>query len=255
MSIADKVLQLKQDIDDAYQAGYAKGAAEGGDSYYDTFWDEYQQNGERGDYKYAFGGTGWNDKTFKPKYKFINTNGPYGFTYMFQNHSGGITKITRDLFDLTRGNRWYSVYMFQNANINTVELDFTNCSSTQRVFQGFLGENITVYNWTSGYTYDGCFYSCANLKHLRWVNSTIGKQPRVFDLYSSTLLDKESIRQTIGILSDTATGSTLGLSLTAVSNAFELEKDSETGEFIPSDKLDEWNALIATKPNWTISLQ
>ena len=38
------------------------------DSYYDTFWDNYQENGERTDYSQAFCGEGWNENIFKPKY-------------------------------------------------------------------------------------------------------------------------------------------------------------------------------------------
>ena len=39
----------------------------GGGSYYDTFWDNYQQNGERTDQTAAFAGKGWTVKTFRPK--------------------------------------------------------------------------------------------------------------------------------------------------------------------------------------------
>ena len=150
MSIADKVLQLKQDIDDAYQAGYDKGVGEGsgsGDSWYDTFWDAIQQNGDRRDYQYAFtNSTGWTDEIFKPKYKFINTTGNYGFSYMFQNHKG-ITKVTKDMFDIDSSIGYYAIYMFAGAYINEVEYDLRKASSVQRLFQNFKGESVTLYNW------------------------------------------------------------------------------------------------------------
>lgn len=38
------------------------------DSHYDTFWDIYQNYGNRTSHTYAFYGQGWTDKTFKPKY-------------------------------------------------------------------------------------------------------------------------------------------------------------------------------------------
>ena len=47
--------------------------AEGGDDHYDAFWDMFQENGNRTDYRYAFAYTKWNDRMFKPKYplKFV----------------------------------------------------------------------------------------------------------------------------------------------------------------------------------------
>lgn len=43
----------------------------GEDSWYDTFWDNYQQNGERANYNGAFAGACWTTETFKPKYDIL----------------------------------------------------------------------------------------------------------------------------------------------------------------------------------------
>ena len=67
MTIAEKITRAKADYDAVYEAGKQAG----GDNYYDTFWDLYQQNGNRKNYEYAFGGNGWTDETFKPKYDII----------------------------------------------------------------------------------------------------------------------------------------------------------------------------------------
>ena len=37
---------------------------------YDKFWDMFQQNGTRTEYRYAFAYTGWTEEMFKPKYPF-----------------------------------------------------------------------------------------------------------------------------------------------------------------------------------------
>lgn len=50
-----------------------------------SFWDKYQQNGNRLDYSYAFAGHGWTDETFKPKYNIK----PRSISYMFS-----VTQIT-----------------------------------------------------------------------------------------------------------------------------------------------------------------
>ncbi len=62
-------------------------------------------------------------------------------------------------------------------------------------------------------------------------------------LSASSKLNKNSQLRLFNCLSDTATGKTLTLSKTAVNNAFE---NGSAG--------DEWLNLVATKPNWTISL-
>jgi hypothetical protein len=55
----------------------------------------------------------------------------------------------------------------------------------------------------------------------------------------SKKLSKASIESVIGCLSDAKTGLTATFSTTAKNNAFTTE---------------EWDALVASKPNWTIAL-
>ena len=247
MSIADKVLQLKQDIDDAYQAGYDKGTADVGDGYYDFFWDNFQQNGERSAYAYAFANnSGWNDTIFKPKYKFF-TSDRYSFQYMFQNHKG-ITKITPDFFDLDKSVNYYGVYMFFGANIKTIEYDLRKCTSVGHMFRQCKSEEIKLHNLNSGHNINDNFMrECATVVRLRWVDSIASQN---LDVSSATLLDAESIRQTISILSDSGSGKTVSFSTLAVDNAFETAEGLADGS-----ESEEWNALVATKSNWTISLK
>ena len=63
MNIAEKVLQLKQDFDDVYVAGkaagggsgdYDQGYEDGKQAEYDTFWDNFQDYGNRRSYRNAF---------------------------------------------------------------------------------------------------------------------------------------------------------------------------------------------------------
>lgn len=234
---------------EGYNKGYVEGHTAGQISEYDRFWDSFQQNGERADYQYCFCGYAWDDANFKPKYKFRNKGSRNGFMYMFFQSKGGITKLTPDMFDMEQSDVWYGNYMFQHATIKEVEIVLTNCISTGRMFQDFKGESLIIHKWTSDKTYDSSFIGCINLKHLRWIDSEIGQQPRVFDLSACTLLEAESIRNTISVLSDTASGSTIKFSLTAVNNAFETAEGLADGSTSA-----EWLDLIATKPNWTISL-
>lgn len=83
MSIADKLTAIAENVQRVYDAGKAAGGGEG-DSFYDTFWDAYQANGNRTGYQYAFSYTGWNDETFKPKYN-ICPSGSGSGSYVFYN--------------------------------------------------------------------------------------------------------------------------------------------------------------------------
>lgn len=52
----------------------------GGDSYYDEFWDEVQENGNRTKYDFGFCHSTWSDAIFKPKYNMQPTSASYMFT-------------------------------------------------------------------------------------------------------------------------------------------------------------------------------
>jgi hypothetical protein len=79
-----------------------------------------------------------------------------------------------------------------------------------------------------------------------------GTIPIDLNMGSSPKLNKASIENIIGCLSDTATGKTLTLSKTAVDREFGYYEDGEL--LLPGTEDEPWSILVATKPNWTISL-
>ena len=87
--------------------------------------------------------------------------------------------------------------------------------------------------------FSNSFNYCSSLVDLT-IEGTIGKNG--LDLKSSTKLSKISIESVINALSTTTSGLSIILSRTAVISAF-----GDTNS-------DEWVTLIATKPNWTITL-
>lgn len=133
MSIAEKLTQIAENQQRVYDAGFIAGQAQGGSgdngSYeegyeqgkqaeYDRFWDVYQDNGNRNNYASAFGGTGWSEETFNPKYDIITTS-----TYMMFR---GIA--IKDLGKAISGsgvkvsiNTPYLQYTFQISNIEIIE--------------------------------------------------------------------------------------------------------------------------------------
>lgn len=213
-----------------------------GDNYYDTFWDNYQQNGERANYAYAFYGVGWNDRTFKPKYKFIAKTRD-SFSDMFRGNLG-ITEINSvDHFE-TPTNKAYANYMFYGTNIKKVIFDLNGFSTCGHMFRASEVEWVELYN-LSGDIFDRTFENCSKLHHLYLEGTPANK---TFTLASSPL-DKDSIINVVNFLSDTTNGQAVTFNLSAVNSAFETANGLADGS-----TSEEWLALIATKSNWTISL-
>ena len=76
MTIADRLAIIAENQQKVYDAGkaaggYDDGVAAGKQSEYDTFWDTYQQNGNRTNYYQRFLQDGWRDENFRPKYPII----------------------------------------------------------------------------------------------------------------------------------------------------------------------------------------
>lgn len=126
MSIAEKLTTIAENQQRVYDAGYAKGQAEGGGDYdegykdgydagyakgqaecdsvyyvgyadgkkaeYDRFWDELQRNGSRTDYKYTFSGYWCSQNLFYPKYDLRPVGDAANMFYNFSDGTG---------FDLT----------------------------------------------------------------------------------------------------------------------------------------------------------
>jgi len=146
-------------IDDVYSAGKK--------SEYDTFWDEYQNNGERTDYTQAFARDGWTDTTFNPKYKIT----PTILYYTFAN-----SKIA-DAYDIFREKLDTSQCTdvrgaFRNAKFSTLpSLNFCNVNTELRdVFYGnpdlYSIDEIKCPDLILSFT--NAFVGCTKLKEIRF---------------------------------------------------------------------------------------
>lgn len=201
----------------------------------DDFWDYFQQNGERNLYRSAF--VMWQGECFYPKYDFA----PIVAEEMFCEFQGimdlsarlrecGVKLDTSKL--TTRANR-----MFRTCSITRIpELDFSN-------YTGDLTD--TFSNSGRIHTIEKLILN-TNIKYTNTFNKTSalanitieGKIGNAIDFSSCKLLTRASIESIINALSGDISN-TVTLSQTAVNNAFTNE---------------EWAALIANKPSWTISL-
>lgn len=216
--------------------GYGQGG--GGDNYYDTFWDAYQNNGKRKNYQLAFSGSGWNSITFKPKYDmFIN----YAFEMFrgcgeidvkncgvsidfaectsFSNfaHSSGITRFG----------------VIDTRKVTNLSYAFYSCSKLisieKLILKGDGSQSI------GGST---TFAECYNLTDIT-IEGTIGSATNFKDCKN---LSKASIESIINALSTTTSGLTVTLSRAAV--------DAVTAIY----GIQWWGELYDSRPNWTITL-
>ena len=253
MSIATDLQTIANNVPLVYNAGYEAGAAQGGggsDSFYDTFWDAYQYNGNRNNYEYAFAGalnttiiTGWTDDNFKPKFPIKPTRAQ---------------------------NMFYSSKIQKSPYLKII--DFSSCQAFTQCFYSSEIEELGVVDCgacVAGFPMTNVFAGCKNLHSIEKFipprstaafNTTFGGCTALVNITvegtflvtvsfgDSALLNKSSLTSIGNALSNTVTGKTLTLSLAAVNKAFETSVGANDGSTSA-----EWLALVATKPNWTIA--
>ena len=215
------------------------GGTTGYKSHYHEFWDNYQQNGDRTNYQGAFMGYGWTEKTLKPKYDMTPSRADNMFkvvTSMQIDFVEYLKKldVTLDFSQCTNFNETFSYCKFDRIGV----VDTTSATNLGTTFSnsGMRTIDKLVLKSDGSQTFSSPFNNCTNLENII-IEGVIGKNG--FNIQHSTKLSKASIESIINALSITTSGLTVTLSKTAVNNAFTT---------------DEWNTLIATKSNWTISL-
>lgn len=236
MSITEKLTTIAENEEKVYKAGEK---AEN-----DRFWDAFQDKGNRTDYRFAF--FFWSHEEINPKYKIELLSSDKSAGSMF----GGcrnLKRIDKEKFDLSKG--FYSPTssssttdcFYQYCNVLEVAPDiglqpgylrgtFSDCHALHTI------EILRITEETLIPSSPTIFRSCFALVNIT-IEGVIGNSG--IDLHWSTKLSKESIESFINALSATKTGKSITFSKTARENAFTDE---------------EWASLIATKPNWTISL-
>ena len=204
-------------------------------SQYDEFWDAFQQNGNRTYYNYGFGGHGWTDDTFKPKYnmKPVNAN------YMFASSqiTNLVTALDKAGVELSFENTTTMTYMFMYSEIqevgtidtrkaNTVDLlnGWTNCVTIGKIiFSDTVAQNI------------GGAYECEKLENIRAVEGVIRKN---INFSPCKVLSMQSVDNLTNALMTITDG---------VARTFSLHAD------VKAKLTDEQIATITTEKGWTLA--
>lgn len=211
------------------------------------FWDAWTDNGKRTDYGY--GCYGWYGEAFYPTRDLGGTNMQRMF-YMFKELDlAERCKECGIKIDCTKCTN--TGYMFGSSEVTGVphlELNHRNMNKFDGLFNNCPNlkyvEKITFRD-DGTQTFLATTFNCSGLEEIRF-EGVIGND---ITFQSCTLLSKESISSIMNVLSTTTSGKILSLSKTAVNNAFETSDDAGDGS-----TSNEWNTLVATKNNWTITL-
>ncbi len=220
----------------AYDVGHTYGKAEGMQAEYDRFWDAFQQNGSRVSYACGFGGEGWTDATFNPKYDMQPTD-----AYMMFR-SSGMKDLSNLYVKLDFSKATNMQYMFQWAKVEKIgTFDARSCNNLNNTFTYVLylhtiEKLILRDDGTNAFTQT---FTEANALQNITIEGVIGN---TLDMRSCKKLSQDSIYSIIRALSDTASDKSVTLAQAAVVSAFG---STESGP---------WLVLCDTKPNWTISL-
>lgn len=201
-----------------------------GDNHYDTFWDAYQENGTRTDFRDAFGGVGWTDVTYNPKYPLHPTNAirMYANTKIAK-HIDVDTSACTNLQEMFSGAKSLtSIGTVDTRSATTFNNTFAYMDNIQTI------EKLILKNDGSQTFSEQCFAWDGKLTNIV-IEGTIGNTVSFIGCYS---LSKASATSIVNALSSTASGKKLSIQSTVKARFTSAE----------------WDALVATKPNWTISL-
>lgn len=227
---------------DGYKRGYADGIEQGKQAEYDAFWDEFQNNGNRTNYAYAFYGSGsgefWGER-FAPKYDMQPTDATSMFQYSYNSTINLKERLAKNgvKLDFSKCTSMGSCFNYSSLG-DLPELDLRSLSAIPLMFYDCRSKVIDkiILKADGSQTFTNPFNACKSLEEIRF-EGVIGQKGLNFQW--ATKLSHDSIESIINALSAATSGNTITISKTAKETAFTDE---------------EWASLIATKPNWTISL-
>lgn len=247
--IAEKLVEVANNVQKVFEAGKQQGHGEGYDSGYDAgleagkeiggynegfeegkkkeqsdFWDIFQNYGSESGMSYneVFGKGRFTDANYNPKYPIQVVEGTNSGYAMF-NGAGNITDIKVPIYH-------------RGTNLGYL---FNACRTLKRIPALHMLAEVT--------NFQSAFYHCLLLEDIT-ITGTIGEN---IDFQWSKKLTRASIESILNALSDTATGKTLTLSNDAVYEAFALRDDD--GNKLPYLE-GIWQEYIYIKSNWTITL-
>lgn len=165
MSIADKLTTIAANVQKVYDAGkaagggggagyddgFADGYAQGKLSEYDSFWDTFQNKGNRVNYLRAFYNTFWNDTTYNPKYPIACSGDLTYSNSMFDTARITDTKVPITITDgyadntFVRCTQLVTIQKLILNNVGRFQSTFTGCSKLENItIEGSIDANFNI---------------------------------------------------------------------------------------------------------------
>jgi hypothetical protein len=243
MTLDEYKARAKQDLDNAFEKGKSQGG--GGDGYYDTFWDGFQNYGNRTNYS-GFADTTPHNGWFRPKYDIKPTMAE---SFM-RNYGQNLSKdkyvdlvallnelgITIDFSKCTN-----ITYIFYNARIwHLPEINVTGAgdSATNQLLFGGYVRKIDKFVCKESQLLQKTFSYCSDLEQIE-VEGVIGKN---LDMHWSTKLFAESYHSIITHCSKTASFTLTLPPEATVRSVYDTKYGSGA-----------WDSITAEYPNVTIA--
>lgn len=199
-SIAEGV---EPDDSNGYDEGYEQGYEEGKQAEYSEFWDNYQQNGERTDYRYGF--AYWKNGCFSPKYD-IKPSGDARWMFYHCEEENIKARFEENNVVLDTSNITNFLQMFENIkSTHLPTIDLTKATSTTYMFNNAKVQVIDKLIFSENTHIDtgnATFAVCNDLTTLT-IEGTIATSIK---FNYSRLLDSESVQSIIDHLKDLTGG-------------------------------------------------
>lgn len=199
-----------------------------GDNYYDTFWDSFQQNGNLNIYDRAFGGAGWNDTTFNPKYSIRPASAREMFAKTRITKKESLSNVDfsqcEDFYMTFMGSYFIELPVINASNGKDFYYSFNSSYDLETIEKLIMSENVTRI--------EGMFSGCGALKNITFE----GVIPKSISFLHSSLLTSSSVQSIIDHLKDLSGGTAQTLTLHAT---------------VGGKLTDEQKASITAK-NWTL---
>ena len=134
-AIENKGVTVGDGTIDTYAQKISEISGGSSDSWYDTFWDNYQNYGNRTDYYYGFANVDWNDTIFKPKYDMYPTT----CNAMFR--ATGITDLVTALknsgvvLDTSKSESFSNGFAYSKCITHIGEINTTSASNINDAFR------------------------------------------------------------------------------------------------------------------------
>lgn len=236
--------EMPRGIDEVYEKGQEKEKSD--------FWDIFQQNGARTNYIYGFGGYGWNDTTFKPKYNIVPTGSASGLFYDVKIKNledlllkAGVTLDTSNCTGMVNAFRESSVTAV--PAIDTRNFDDSNLQGAFRLCSSLVTIRKLILQTDGKQTYTNTFDECSKLQNIV-VEGVIGRTVT----FRWSPLSVGSLKSIISCLKDYTGSSEYSYTITFKASAFAtLETEGATAEYNGTPCT--WAELIDNK-KWNLTL-